>query len=134
MTRTLNGDGISNPTSFKNEARWQRVCAGCGSAGHFHAHHVVFEQVLKRYTPLRGVELFDTRNALRLCVARCHFPHHSRAATLPTSKLLDCNIEYAFMALGAYAADWLRRYYDDSDPDPRIVKLESGLVRAVAAW
>lgn len=133
MARTLNGDGISNPKSFRTEAQYQRVCAVCGSSHRFHAHHVVYEQVLARYTDLVRGELYDTRNSLRVC-GLCHFAHHNASQKIPTKKLLAANIEYAFMALGAYAADWLRRYYDDTDADPRISELESDLARAVAAW
>jgi hypothetical protein len=41
-----------------------------------------------------------------------------------TVELTDDNIEYAFEKLGAYAADYLRRDYDDEERDPRIVERE----------
>lgn len=42
-------------------------------------------------------------------------------------ELTDENIEYAFYALGVRAADYLRRYYDDSVPDIRIEQHERDL-------
>lgn len=115
--------GMANTASFRMEAMAQRVCAACGKAGPWHPHHVVYEQILKNRYGLRGHELWDSANALRLCL-RCHQGHHG-TRKIPTRKLKDLNIEYAFYVMGDFAIDWLRRYYDDSDPDPRILRLES---------
>lgn len=119
---------ISNPSSFWYEAQSQRVCASCGNVGPFHAHHVVDKQALKR-EGLKRNQLYDTRNALRLCegimTKRCHFQFENRRITLATGKLLDANIEYAWEVLGPYSVDYLRREYDDAAGDPRIAELES---------
>ena len=41
-----------------------------------------------------------------------------------TLELRDCNIAYAVEIMGAErAAAYLRRYYNDSQPDPRLVAL-----------
>lgn len=115
---------IANPASFRQEARWQRVCARCGAGGGFHAHHVVDKAKLKARCKLSGNDLYDTRNALRLCeglgTKRCHLQFENRRVVVTTAMLKDENIEYAFEKLGAYAADYLRAEYDDSSPDPRI--------------
>lgn len=134
------GDPICNPSSFRLEARAQRVCAVCRGTGHFHAHHVVDKAILGRYGR-SGKLLYDTRNALRLCegldTRRCHFqhenwrplvrPHEQRAPTVlvRTVELLDENIVYAFEVLEGYAVDYLRAEYDDvTVPDPRLIELE----------
>lgn len=113
--------------SFRDEARYQAVCAVCQKPGPYQAHHVLYEQVLDRLG-LKGKALYDTRNALRICVegvTNCHSRHHWKLRAIKTVELTNDNIAYAFEKLGAYAADWLRRYYDDTEPDPRIVQLES---------
>lgn len=116
---------IANPKSFREEAKWQRVCAKCGAGGAFHAHHVVDKAILRNRCGLRGNALYDTRNALRLCEGldgkRCHLNFENRGVRLSTRRLTDDNIEYAFEVLGAYAYDYLRQEYDDvTDPDPRL--------------
>ena len=128
------GGPICNPGAFRDEARWQRVCANrdCGSSGHFHAHHVVDKAILRNRCHLDGNELYDTRNALRLCEGldgnRCHMQFENRRVAIRTRWLTDANIEYAFEKLGLYAADYLRAEYDDqSDPDPRIKAREEAL-------
>lgn len=126
---------VANPSSFRNEAQWQRVCAvtECHRAGPFHAHHVVDQAELRNRCGLRGNALYDTRNSLRLCQSlgdanqRCHFQHEGRMRVVKTTELLDQNIEYAFEVLGAYALDYLRAQYDDTEPDPRIQERESEL-------
>jgi hypothetical protein len=115
---------IANPESFRAEARWQRVCVECGAGGPFHAHHVVDKAVLRNRAGLKGNALYDTRNAMRLCGglvgARCHLQFENRRLRIATGKLSDDNIAYAFEVLGAYAYDYLRQEYDDSEEDPRI--------------
>lgn len=118
--------GVCGRESFRAEARWQRVCAVCGTAGGFHPHHVVTEGELRRRCGLRGRELYNTLNALRVCV-RCHERHHSpgRMRLIKTIELKTANVVYAFQMLGLRAVSYLRRYYDDRESDPRILELES---------
>lgn len=119
---------VRNPLSFRQEARWQRVCAVCKQAREFHAHHVVDMQTLRNQCGIVGNAAYDTRNALRLCQAlgdpevRCHFQHEHSMRNVKTKELRDENVEYAFEVLGAYAYDFLRREYDDSEPDERLVR------------
>jgi hypothetical protein len=124
------GDPICNRESFHDEARFQMCCAVCGSTKGFHAHHVLYEQVLDKEFGIKGKAAFDTRNALRICTEdgnNCHQRHHWAVRKIMTVELLDQNIEYIFEIMGLRGADWLRRYYDDSVEDRRILKLESGL-------
>lgn len=118
---------IESQGAFRDEARWQRVCANpdCASSGHFHAHHVVDKALLTNRCHLKGKQLYDTRNALRLCEGldgnRCHMQFENRMLVIRTRWLTDDNIEYAFEKLGLYAYDYLRNEYDDvTDPDPRL--------------
>lgn len=123
---------ICGPSSFWEEARWQGLCAACGKAGPWQAHHVLYKQVLDRLG-IKGDELHDTRNALRLCTelgGNCHSRHHWKVRAVRTVELTDDNVMYVFEKLGLYGADWLRRYYDDTNADPRISRLESVLQEA----
>lgn len=110
---------VANPESFWQEARYQRVCAHCNGAGNFHAHHVVDKGTLKRTCGFEGDDLYDTRNALRLCeglnTRRCHFNHEFGHVKVKMSELTDDNIEYAFEVLGAAAYDYLHRHYAGGD-------------------
>lgn len=117
---------VANPTSFRAEARFQRVCAYCGKGGPFHAHHVVDRSELEK-RGVKGNARYDTRNALRLCndlrrgiEGRCHLQFENRRIEIKASMLKDCNIEYAFEVLDAYAYDYLRQEYANVDDDPRI--------------
>lgn len=124
-----------NPQSFWNEARFQSTCGLCGKARRFHAHHVVDRQTLRRVAGLSGDDLYDPRNAMRLCQEignpkiRCHFQHENavEGQKVPTRKLSDTHVEYAFEKLGDWALDYLRRDYDDSDPDPRLIAREEAM-------
>lgn len=121
---------VCNRASFHDEARFQLCCAVCGSTKGFHAHHVVYEQVLEKKYGITGNAIFDTRNALRICTEdgnNCHSRHHHAVRKIMTVELTDDNIAYAFEIMGLYGADWLRQYYDDDVEDRRIVKLESEL-------
>jgi hypothetical protein len=128
---------VQNPPSFHAEARFQRACANCGATGAFHAHHVVDKQTLRNVLRCgkKDNRLYDTRNALRLCDGldgkRCHMNMEWGSGTLrvPTSKLTDDNVAYAFEVLGPWAADYLRKQYVDTPQDPRILRLESELER-----
>lgn len=131
------GDPVQDKLAFHLEAQWQIGCAACGAVGKpFHAHHVVDKQTLRRERHITGNAAYDTRNALRLCAGldgpRCHMQFEHARITIPTTKLLDENIAYAFEVLGLWAADYLRREYDDTTPDPRILRLESSHERAAA--
>lgn len=104
---------ISNKASFRAEAAFQRCCQNpeCPKPGApWHPHHVIYEQHLRGL----GLPLYDTRNALRLCVL-CHGRHH-KITKLPLTCLRDCNIEYGFRVMGERAYDYFRRYYDGDDP------------------
>jgi hypothetical protein len=102
------GDLISDPHSFWLEARHQRVCAACGSADEFHAHHVVSQQILRR---LR-LPQYDIRNALRLCVA-CHMAFEWAGpgkVTVPITRWVDQNVCYTFEVLGVTAVQIEDKY------------------------
>jgi hypothetical protein len=121
--RTTTQLEVTNRHLFHDAARYQRVCQapGCRRRGprkgiDFQAHHVVYEQHLRNLRLPR----YDARNALRLC-PDCHKKHHGPNWKLPTSALLDENIAYGFLVLGAAAFGYFRRYYDDSAEDPRLV-------------
>lgn len=119
--------GYCSITGFKAEARFQRVCAVCGGSGFFQSHHVVTKQVLRDRYGIFGTLAYNTMNSLRVC-EKCHGRHHSRFKKIKTTDLKSDNIQYAFFVMGSYAAQWLRRYYDDRGRDPRISELESTLV------
>jgi hypothetical protein len=115
-----------NRAAFKDEARFQKVCAvGDGDCddptGPWHPHHVVYEQHVVSVDPrLRH----DPDNALRVTVS-CHGPHHSGQRRIRTRELRDENINFAVRLLGAgKAVNYLRRYYNDHSQDPRIANIE----------
>lgn len=121
---------VTNRHIFQDAARAQRVCAapGCSRRGprkglDFEAHHVIYEQHLRS----RRLPIYNAMNALRLC-PDCHDKHHGPNWKLPTGSLTDENVLYAFVVLGTAAVDYLRRYYDDSAEDPRLL---SGLEEAL---
>lgn len=121
---------VANPSSFWNEARFQTTCAACGKARPFQAHHIVDKAILRNRCGLDGDALYDTRNALRLCQelgnpnVRCHFQHENSRRKVRTIELTDAGIVYAFEMLGLFGADYLRREYDDTEPDGRITEAE----------
>lgn len=104
---------------FRDAARGQKCCAvpGCRNKD-FDPHHVIYEQHLKDH----GLPKYDTRNVRRLC--RHHHQQHHRIKKLPLTILLDENIRYAFLVLGDYAADYLRRYYAGDDPRLEVIARE----------
>lgn len=127
---------MANKILFRDAAREQRCCQMCGSTTRdWQAHHVVYEQHLVK----EGLPQFSTPNALRLC-RDCHGKHHKRQVVIPVSKLLACNIDYAFVALGPKAYDYLNRYYDhthvlpDGTREPRLdPRVEAAMKQAEAA-
>lgn len=109
---------------FREAAQRQRCCQMCGSArASWHPHHVVYAQHLRR----AGHPVYDTRNAMRLCV-ECHASHHNRSIVIPLVKLTVAHIEYAFLTLGAAADYYLRQRYGGEDPrmDEWLGKCEGG--------
>lgn len=107
--------------AFRDEARFQRVCAETGASGPWHAHHVVE----KKHCRENGWPLYDPRNALRLAYDTHMTGQTAAMRRVKTTNLLDCNIAFAVECMGSgRATDYLRRYYDDSDPDPRLIELE----------
>jgi 5-methylcytosine-specific restriction endonuclease McrA len=109
---------------FRQAASGQGACQNCGRVhGFWEPHHVVYRDHLHQ----RRLPEWEPRDALRLCTA-CHGHHHDGTSwRLATAKLRDENLSFAFDALGLYAADYLRRYYDDSTADPRITEHEHRL-------
>lgn len=99
---------ISNPASFRLEAEFQRVCAVCEKPGPWQPHHVIPKQWLDKH----GFPLWNTRNALRLCV-RCHmqYEHSGRQVVVPEAKLTDLNVCYVFETMGPAGMDFLVRRY-----------------------
>lgn len=98
---------------FHEAAALQGLCqnSACGRSTYvWDAHHVVEKKYLKKH----GLPLFDPRNALRLCES-CHSRHTTASQRIPMESLRDENIDYAFEILGAYAYDYLHRYYDGTD-------------------
>ncbi len=109
------------PPSFKDPQIRCRV-PGCPSQGR-DPHHVVKEQHVKR----EHGDHWDPRDALSVC--RVHHDKHHGAERwqIPTLCLRDANIEFAAELLGRdRAVDYLRRHYDDTRADPRILRLELG--------
>jgi hypothetical protein len=111
---------ISNPSSFRAEARYQRVCAACGRAGeNFHAHHIVSKRLLRRLK----LPLWDTRNALRLCPS-CHMQAEwggVERLRIPCDRLSNDNICYIYSVLGP-AIGTLEKMYPRLIIDPRMTR------------
>lgn len=90
------------------------ACRACGGPAQ-HTHHVVYRQHIER---LKG-DRWHPDDALALCV-QCHGRAH--AHQLPLSVLRGENLAFAIDFLGAYAVDYLRRYYHD-DGDLRVAAM-----------
>lgn len=99
---------MATSSSFHAEARFQRVCAVCGSAGAFDAHHAVSKQRLKKLG-LRHL-IYDPRNALRLC-DRCHERYTNRVMKIQTSLLTEQNICFIWQVLKVAGHNLLDRDY-----------------------
>lgn len=113
---------------FYDSQVWCRA-QGCLKRG-VHDHHVVFEQHVRN----AGGDISDPRNAWKVCWD-CHGWQHKgqkdgKSWRIKTTWLRDENIEFAFEVLGLAAEYYFERYYDNSDPDPRIrgavIRMESG--------
>jgi hypothetical protein len=114
---------VSNPASFRAEARWQRVCAVCGAGGRYEGHHVVPKQLLRRLK----LPLHDPRNALRLCPP-CHDkfePGGVYKLRIDAKCLTDANMCYLWETLGTTVVQ-LERKYSSIETDPRWVKHRMG--------
>ena len=97
---------------FREAAAEQLCCQMCGKTGSgWQPHHVVYEQHLKNV----GAPVYDTRNAMRLCL-KCHAAHHGRSVVIPLQVLTITHIEYAFAKLGPAAYDYLHQRYAGDDP------------------
>jgi hypothetical protein len=104
---------INDAALFHAEARYQRVCAVCGSTDDYHAHHVYPRQRLKR----EHKPQFDPRNALRLCID-CHFSFEwggVNRLVIATAKLKSINICYIWELLGDAGGYFLTEKYTGAD-------------------
>lgn len=94
---------------FREAARGQRVCQNpdCPhpSARRWMAHHVVYEQELRRL----GLPIWDARNSMRLC-DECHADHH-HGKPMPQTILSPAHVEYAREVLGDAYIDYFNRRY-----------------------
>lgn len=112
--------GSENPmyqNGLKSE-RWRTSregrCRCCGGGGRLVLHHVVYEQHVRK----AGGDVSDPDNSLTLCQV-CHFEHHSASDDrIRLDQLRDENRRFAEHLLGAYAQDYLRRYYDAGETAP----------------
>lgn len=118
---------IWTPGDFHSEARWQGKCQhpNCERplSRDWHAHHVVYEQIVMRYSP----ELkYDPRNAMRLCNPVCHFDRqHNAGDRVPMSVVRDETIAFAVEVIGeGQTINFFQRYYGDGEEDPRLIELE----------
>lgn len=80
---------------------------GCNAIGH-HRHHVILEQHAHFLRP--GFSIHDPRNLIHLCFD-CHINGHHGNRRLAVDDLPPETLLYVREALGAYGADYLRRYY-----------------------
>jgi hypothetical protein len=124
IASTATTSSLSNPASFYQAARWQRVCAVCGRASGrpdargrtWHAHHVVPKPILRRL----HLPEYDTRGALRLCTD-CHMAFEwagpGKVHVMP-KHMTDENICYVWEVLGV-AVVQIERKYGVFDADPR---------------
>lgn len=114
--KRLDAEDKAAADSFKEEARYQAVCAVCGRAGSFDAHHVVERQWLSQH----GKPEWDARNAMRLCdrwtESRCHERHTSGSWKIALTCLSDGHYDYAYEVMGPAAYDYLGRHYAGEDP------------------
>lgn len=90
------------PEQWTAGIRWT-PCEQCGQERSVHAHHVIYEQVLRR----EGLDLWDTRNRMLLCFA-CHAAHHARTRVL---ELRDDHSVWGFAADHGLTWWLVRTYY-----------------------
>lgn len=115
-----------NAGSFHSEAMYQGKCQhpNCERpAGKWHAHHVVYEQIVTRERPDLK---YDTRNAMRLCVPKCHLDRqHGRQDPVPMTVVRCETIEFAVEVIGVgRTLNFFQRFYAGAEDDPRLVELE----------
>lgn len=115
---------MSNAGSFHAEARYQGRCQHprCANAqGAWHAHHVIYEQVVERH----GGDKYDTRNAMRLCNPKCHLDRqHGRQDPVPMSVVRCETIEFAVELMGiGRTINYFERFYGDAATDGRLIEL-----------
>lgn len=129
---------VSNPASFRAEAKWQIECFLCGAVGQpFHAHHVVDKGELRKWGVPEELR-YDTRLAMRLCegidTRHCHLHFEKKKVgfEIPLAKLSDDHIEVAFELAGRYfigtaAYEYLKREYagDDARVERQLALLEA---------
>lgn len=89
--------------SVMRRARWR--CEACGGRA-AHAHHVVYDQELRR----RSLWRWDPRNGMAVCLF-CHERHHNRSRPIHVDKLREDTLDAAFSVLGDYAFDYIHRRY-----------------------
>jgi len=95
----------------EDRRRWrsglEERCRLCGGSTRLTSHHVVYEQHVRR---MRG-DTFDPANSLTVCFG-CHMGHHHGAdRRIRIDQLRPENLEFAQTLLGAWATDYLARYY-----------------------
>ena len=92
--------GRRRNTDLELAGRWYRVvvnrgavCAACGGRQRLQAHHVIPQQVLRRYAAEMRLSvaetqaiLWDVRNGIALCV-RCHERHTNAVVRFPRARL-----------------------------------------------
>jgi hypothetical protein len=116
---------VSNASSFHAEAQWQGHCQhpNCEQplSPKWHAHHVIYEQVVER----EGGDKYDTRNAMRLCHPKCHLDRqHGRQDPVPMSVVRDETIEFAVELMGiGKTINYFERRYAGTEDDPRLTEL-----------
>lgn len=118
---------LDTPDSFHAEAKYQGRCQhpNCKRplSKRWHAHHVVYEQIVMRHRP----ELkYDPRNAMRLCNPKCHLDlQHGQQDPVPMSVVRDETIEFAVEVIGeGQTINFFQRHYGGAEEDPRLIELE----------
>lgn len=108
-------DELESMAAFKATAQEHRHCLVCGDVvgTHWHAHHVVTQQHIRR----ADGDPWDPRNAMRLC-APCHDAHHNRSRPIPGWSVPAAAGRFAIELLGQEQAEaYFERYYDWSSPN-----------------
>jgi hypothetical protein len=106
----------------ERKARWraakEAACRACGATRRLLLHHVVYEQHVERM----GGDVYDPANSYTVCFD-CHMAHHGAPDfRIKADTLRPENLEFTAALLGAYAPDYLARYYDTGDALPWVVQ------------